>query len=834
MARSTIDFGIDLGTTNSSIACIHDTTVRVFRNNEDSETTPSAIFVDRTNALRVGRAAKERLEDDSDNAVCEFKSQMGTDHEKEFKRTGRRMKSEELSAEVLKSLRGDVRQRTGEEVRAAVITVPAGFELPQCEATRRAAQLAGLAESPLLQEPVAAALAYGFQTDADKVFWLIYDFGGGTFDAAVIQLRDGAINVVNHEGDNHLGGKLIDWAIVEQLLIPALLKEHKLKDFRRGNPNWMRPLAKLKLKAEEAKVRVSREATAQITTDFLCMDDRGEPISFDYELRRADVEALAEPFVARSISICRKALADRRLGPQDMQKLILVGGPTLMPAIRERLADPKHGLGIPLEFSVDPLTVVARGAAIFGASQRLDVAVSASVPAGQYGIQLEYKPVGSDPEPEVGGRVIAPEQSDLHEFTIEFVNPAARPPWSSGRTGLAANGSFMTTLFGQKGVTNVFMIELRDGAGVQHQTVPDRLTYTLGVDFDTPPLIHSIGVAMANNDMEWILAKGTKLPARKRVKLRTTVTVRQGDTVQAVRIPIVEGQHARADRNKIIGQVLISGGAIRRDLPAGTEVEVSIDIDASRIVHASAFVPMIDETFEQVIDYEDYGRQAKDAQKLAQEVDVQRKRLEEWRTRAATVNDPVAKAVLVRIDSERMLYEIETSLAAAASDRDAADKCHSRLLSLAAAIDEIEDALEWPTLVSSAEETLDSTRRVVASPELDTRPEERTALATLERELQQAIAARDADHLRQTASDLSELRARIVFRDPRWWVGAFQDMEEKLDEMSEPHQARSYLTLGRRAMNDNDLEALKSSVRQLAALLPADDPVRGGISTVER
>lgn len=759
---------------------------------------------------------------------------MGTDSEKEFKRSGRRMKSEELSAEVLKSLKSDVRQSTGEEVRAAVITVPAGFELPQCDATRRAAHLAGLVESPLVQEPVAAALTYGFQTESDKVFWLVYDFGGGTFDAAIIQVRDGAISVVNHEGDNHLGGKLIDWAIVEQLLIPALLEKHPLKDFRRGNPNWIRPIAKLKLKAEEAKIRLSREPTAQISTDFLCVDERGEPIEFNYELRREDVEKLTEPFVLRSISICRKALTDRRLRPEDVQKVILVGGPTLMPSIRERLLDPKQGLGIPLEFSVDPLTVVARGAAIFAGSQRLDAALPATVPAGQYGIQLEYQPVGSDPEPNVGGRVIAPEQTRLDEFTIELVNRAARPAWSSGRIGLDANGSFLTSLYAQKGVTNIYMIELRDGAGAQHETIPDRLTYTLGVSFTSPPLIHSLGVPLANNEMEWIIMKGTALPAKKLAQLRTAVAVRQGDPEQHIRIPIFEGQYARADRNKRIAELRIPGTSIRRDLPAGADVEVTIDIDASRIVRASAYVPLLDEEFEKVINYEEYGKTAKDAQGLAHEAAEQRARLEQWRGRATAANDPVANAVLRRIDSERMVYEIDTSLAAAAVDRDAADKCHSRLLALAAAIDEIEDALEWPTLVKKALDELEVERRIFQNRDVDVRAEERAAFVALERELQQAIAARDADHVRRTVEELDALGTRIELRNPGWWVGAFREMEEKVEDMSEPQQAQSYLALGRRAMNNNDLEALKSSVRQLVALLPHTDVHHQRLSDVTR
>src|SRR5204863_3659948 len=138
--------------------------------------------------------------------------------------------------------------------------------------------LAGISFSPLVQEPVAAAMAYGFQSESDRVFWLVYDLGGGTFDAAVIKMREGMIQVVNHGGDNQLGGKLIDWAIVEQLLVPAVIRQRKLSDFRRGSSRWKPAFAKLKLAAEQAKIRVSREASVEISIDPLCVDEKGDRV----------------------------------------------------------------------------------------------------------------------------------------------------------------------------------------------------------------------------------------------------------------------------------------------------------------------------------------------------------------------------------------------------------------------------------------------------------------------------------------------------------------------------------------------------------------------------
>ncbi len=146
-----------------------------------------------------------------------------------------------------------MQQRTGEVVEASVITVPAAFELHQCDATRKAAQLAGFKQSPLLQEPVAAALAYGFQVDEEKAYWLVYDFGGGTFDAAIIKSEEGTIHVVDHGGDNFLGGSNIDWAIVEKLLAPRVAKEFGLADFVRGNKKWGQAFARLKCERRDCE-----------------------------------------------------------------------------------------------------------------------------------------------------------------------------------------------------------------------------------------------------------------------------------------------------------------------------------------------------------------------------------------------------------------------------------------------------------------------------------------------------------------------------------------------------------------------------------------------------
>jgi molecular chaperone DnaK len=827
MTRTTIDYGIDLGTTNSSIALLKGAEVEIIKNNEGSEYTPSAVWLDKGNRTIVGRRAKERLEDDPENSACEFKLRMGTGEEWLFPRSGRRFRPEELSAEVLKSLKADVKQRTGEDIGAAVITVPAAFELPQCEATRKACEMAGLTVAPLVQEPVAAALAYSFRTEKDKVFWLAYDFGGGTFDAAVIQIREGMIEIVNHGGDNQLGGKLIDWEIVERLLAPAVAKQRKLDDFRRGNPKWRGAMAKLKWHAEQAKIILSREPIAPITIDFLCVDKTGEKVDFDYELRREDVANLAEPYILRSINICRRVLAEKRLGAGDIEKVLLVGGPTLMPVLRETLADRAAGLGIPLAFDYDPLTVVARGAAIFAGTQRLQLAPG-PVQAGHYRLDLEYKSVGSDTEPLVGGRITGTPGEDFGRFTIEFINADARPQWRSGKVGAAPDGTFMTTLWAEKGRQNVFLVELQDAAGNKRETTPDRLAYVVSVEPPRdPPLIHSVGVGRANNEMAWMFEKGAPLPLRRRGIFKSAVGIQRGQSGQMLRIPVLEGQNRRANRNQIIGTLTIPADKIAWDVPAGQDIEVTIEIDRSRILRSMAYVPMLKQEFEHVVDYAEYRK--KDPARLDKEIAEQKKRLEKVRAQAAGAGDVRAQAALQRIDAERMVAEVEQAVAAGRVDPDAADNAGNRLLDLAIAIDAVEDALEWPTMVAGAHKEIEVERKIVQNPVFEATSEEKASFAALEQDIHQAEHLRDPDLLSRKVSEMDRLGYLIVMRQTGWWVQRLNHLEGKKSQMSSQSQAETYLSQARRAIANSDVEGLKAAVRQLASLLPASDEARSKI-----
>ncbi len=833
--RTTIDYGIDLGTTNSAIAMLNGTQAKIIKNNDSMDYTPSVVHIDKNGTLHVGKTAKNRLEMEPEDVYAEFKLQMGADTVYTFKRSGRQMRPEELSAEVLKSLRSDVQQRHGEDLEAVVITVPAAFELPQCKATERSAQLAGFKVSPLIMEPTAAAMAHAFQSKSNRVFWLVYDLGGGTFDAAVIQLLDGNFRIVNHAGDNHLGGKLIDWELVENLLVPAVQKAAPLTNFSRANPKWRTAFAKLKWAAEEAKIKLSHDQKYSIVIDFLCLDDRGEPVAFDFDITRADLARIALPYIQRSVNISRQALSEARLNPADIEKVILVGGPSLAPYVREQLSDPKEGLGIKLDFSYDPLTVVAMGAAIFAGTQRVgvgpgsgstggDIGQQPSKP-GTYTLDLEYNPVGADQEPLIGGKIITANGESFNGFSIEFIDSSGQ--YRSGKVPVGPTGAFMTTLLARSGTQNIFRIELTDASGRAVPCTPNELTYIVGNTPPNPPLIHSVGVALANNEVAWYMIKGTPLPTRQRQVLRSITDLRNG-TTDVLRVPVIEGQNERADRNRLIGYLTIPGQSLRRDLPAGSEIEITIEMDVSRLVTTSAYIPHLDQEFETVLEI---LKPKPDLVLLRQTLDFEKKRLQELREDAEKTNDPSAQRLLrEKVDGENMIHNVESALAAAAGDPDAADKAQNRLLDLRITLDEVEDQLSWPALAADADKKIQNAKDVMKDFGTD---EARRRIENLEREARAALQNHEPEMLRRKLDEMDRLALQVLLDQPGFWVALFDDLKNRRQLMRDQFAANQLITQGDRAIQTNNVTGLKEAVRQLIGLLPEDarPPLPGGMGS---
>jgi molecular chaperone DnaK len=807
--RTTIDFGIDLGTTNSAIAMLDGISTVIVKNNADADITPSVVSIDKKGAVYVGQRAKNRLlQGASEDVYGEFKRRMGTDFSYSFKSSGVQRRPEDLSAEILKSLRSDVQQRTGEVIESAVITVPAAFELHQCDYTRKAALQAGLTQSPLLQEPVAAALAYGFQVEQTKAYWLVYDFGGGTFDAAVIKSDEGTINVVNHGGDNFLGGADIDWAIVNKVLIPRLLREHDFKDFRNDNPKWRQAFSRLKWYAEAVKIELSRAERA--TADAIRFESSdGTEVEFECEVARSEVISAAEPYIQRSIDICRQVLSQRNLKKGDVERVILVGGPTLAPYFRERLS---QGLGIALDHRVDPLTAVARGAAIFAGTQRVSEAKQPTVIPGEYYVEFKHKPVGLDSAPMVGGRVIGEKDQNFTGYVVEMIN--VKTKWSSGKIGIRTDGAFITTLHAERGERNTYLFTLFDASGRKQKSTPDTLTYTIGAGIDEQTLPNSIGIALGDNAYEKLFERGRGLPLKAMTTCQTIRAIRRGGS-DVVKIPVVEGEQSRADRNRRVGVLEIRGDNIQRDLPVGSEIEVTLLMDQSRMISVLAYVPVLDAEFSIKLDT---GTHCRAMEELRAEFDTEIARFKEVKANARGAGGDAAARLLESVENAPVMQEVR-ELLGQRGDPDAVAKCEKRLLELKVRLDKVADELQWPALVAEAREAVVSVTALVAE---QGAAEHRKRCADLCADIQKLCQTAGFDDLKIKLDSLNSLRWEMLSAQPAFWVYQHQELEKQLREMSDPVRATRLLEQGRAFVSQNNITGLQNVVRELWNLLPDD------------
>ncbi|AHH99612.1 Hsp70 family protein [Kutzneria albida] len=818
MSRQTVDFGIDLGTTTSAIAVSTGAGAEVVRDAATQrDFTPSAVYVSKNSKVFVGDKGRERAESDPDNACVEFKLQMGMrGTHKHFAAAGRDMSPEELSAEVLKSLRGNVQQATGEAISASVITVPAAFELDQCDATRRAAALAGLEFAPLLQEPTAAAWAYSVHHKPERGFWLVYDFGGGTFDAAVVSFRDGEFVVVNHEGDNFLGGKLIDWALVEQVLIPAAREEYGLTGLSRGDARWRGTVAKLKQAAENAKIHLSTAQTVEV--DVQLDPPGGERVDFTWELTRADVERASMPLYRSSIELCRRALTEKGLAPGDIERVLLVGGTTIAPGLRALVADPTEGLGIPVDHSLDPVTVVAKGAAIFASTQRVPHGTHVAAP-GEVVLEMEHEPVGQDLEPLAGGRLRAEAARDWSGWTIEFVNEQAQPVWRSGQVAVSGEGTFATRLAAVHAATSAYQVLLRDQHGTQVPTVPATVEYrhSVGPLGTSTVLSHSVGVWLEGNEVQWLLRKGTELPASKQIVLHSTVDVRRNTRSGLIRVPIVEGERSRADRNTLIGRLDIRADEVKRDVPAGSEVEVHLRIDRSFTPRADAYVPLLDAEFDIQVEL---GRSAApDVAELREEARELVQRHGDLRARATQFGATDAGALLDRFDRAGVLKEVQGMVAALEVDLDAVQTCQVRLRDAQNQLDEVEEALVLPEMISHARALVQQVREMAKD---WGEPGDQRDLTAAASSVEDAIAAGDRSVLQRQMEVVRGIGLRILRDTGRLDAVIFGQREAQLSGSSDP-QVQRVLAEGRLALDSGDGARLRQVNRQLDALLPEDE-----------
>jgi molecular chaperone DnaK len=346
--------GIDLGTTNSCMAIMEGGEAVVIPNAEGGRTTPSVVGFSKKGEKLVGQVAKRQAVSNPENTVYSIKRHMGDPNYK-VTLQGKQYKPQEISAMILQKLKSDAEAYLGEKIKQAVITVPAYFNDSQRQATKDAGEIAGLEVLRIINEPTSASLAYGLDKGDIEQTIFVYDLGGGTFDVSILELGGGVFEVKSTSGDTHLGGDDFDQRIVTYLL--AEFKKTEGIDLSKDKS----VLQRLTDAAEKAKIELSGVASTNINLPFLTVGPDGDPKHLDVDLTRAQFQKMTEDLLEKTLVSMRQALSDSKLTPNDLDKVILVGGATRMPAVVELV---ENFTGKKPYKNINPDEAVAIGAAI--------------------------------------------------------------------------------------------------------------------------------------------------------------------------------------------------------------------------------------------------------------------------------------------------------------------------------------------------------------------------------------------------------------------------------------------------------------------------------------
>lgn len=601
---STINFAIDLGTTNSLIAKANNGSVDIFKNPSGMKVTLPSVVAFRKDRILIGDKAREYVEKDPTNVFASFKRKMGTGESFFIPNNGSFKTPIELSTIILQELRNFI--FTGESPASVVITIPASFDTVQSNATKEAGYAAGFREVLLLQEPIAASLAFANKEGKSGMEgqWLVYDLGGGTFDVALVVIQDDEMKVIDHEGDNFFGGVDFDNGIITQLFIPYLESQFGIRDLSSkmlsANGKYNKLYYQLIYKAEEAKIGLSSHASVDIEFDFT--DEADETHEVYFSITREQFDAIIRERILSSISFIKNLLTRNNLQPSNIAEIVLVGGSTYIPLVRGLLT---QELGIRVNTSIDPTTAVVEGAAWYAggrpakaeplpATQQPKAAVSTT---GTIEVKTAYQANSRDAEEYLAATIKYAPAGSNYRIT------RSDGGFDSGLKPVAEKINEMLLLLPNS--LNVFSIKLFDRQGFPLQvSIPDIMIVQGKFSIYGQPLPHDICLEVddpENNTthLEVIFERNAILPIKKSITKTLSRTIVKGSEDQLL-INVLEGsRYSSPQSNLPIGIVSISGKHLQSDLVKGSDVDLTFEISESRDITVTAYISMIDEEFKQ-------------------------------------------------------------------------------------------------------------------------------------------------------------------------------------------------------------------------------------------
>lgn len=707
--RNKIDYGIDLGTTNSAIARMENGEPVIKKSDTLKDTTPSTVNINKKQDIVVGDTAFNILKNDNaralktfvkgkTNTFLEFKRTMGTTHSYPSSNLNKELTSEELSAEVLKKLKSFI---LDENVNSIVITVPAKFLNPQKDATLKAAKLAGFKHVELLQEPVAAATAYGLSSKNKSGYWVVFDFGGGTFDAAIIKADEGILSVKDTAGDNWLGGKNLDEAIVDNIIIPHIQENFEIDFVINDNEKHQMLRDAVKSFAEEAKVQLSFKESHSLLTnlgDLPFEDENGEEPEIDIDISIQDLEKIFSPIFQQAIDITKDLIKRNNLSGKDIDALILVGGPTYSPILRKMI---KEQITDKIDMSTDPMTAVAKGAALFASTLSVSEEVKETT-RDKTKLQLEvnYEATSVDLEELINISLLKNKTKGTIPDQVFLEIRRSDGAWASGKKEVTEKKSIMELIL-REGESNLFEIFAFDKSGNRIECQPKQFTILQGIGgLDAMSVLpYHIGIVKYFDDEEKDLfepvsglEKNKKVPAvGVRNGLKTRTKLLPGVVSDIIRIPIYQGDFKAEGTNPILNnkiyEVIISGENLPGLLPAGSDVDITIKVDRSENIEFSAYFPLLDHTEELQIEI----KQTEPPQ------------LDFLKNQLAAAKNSAQKNGATEISTA--VSNLEHQLVSDAGSADGKLKILENLRKQLLKLDSVEKGAEWPTVENNLKDS---------------------------------------------------------------------------------------------------------------------------------